>query len=84
MVKSSISTRGPKKNRGKSTGKALCIELGCGEYEKKFQIEEDARTLARYQEIMSDRGRKTAAMAEAKKQAAELQKKAEMLKKATR
>lgn len=47
--------------------------------EKNWQIEEDARTLARYQEIMMDAKRKKAAMNKAKQEAANLQKRAEVM-----
>ena len=42
--------------------------------ERKWQAEEDARTLARYQEIMEDSGRKGRAMKEATRQANDLEK----------
>ena len=42
--------------------------------ERKWQAEEDARTLARYQEIMGDYGRKGRAMKEATRQANDLEK----------
>ena len=42
--------------------------------ERKWQAEEDARTLARYQEIMGDSGRKGRAMKEATRQAKDLEK----------
>lgn len=48
--------------------------------EKEWQIEEDARTLARYQEIMNDSKRKVAAMNKAKKEAENLQKRADAMK----
>lgn len=47
--------------------------------EKKWQTEEDARTLARYEEIMSDTKRKNAAIKEAKKQASDLTKRAALM-----
>lgn len=47
--------------------------------EKKWQTEEDARTLARYEEIMSDTKRKNAAIKEAKKQASDLTKRATLM-----
>jgi hypothetical protein len=47
---------------------------------KKWQAEEDARTLARYQEIMNDSKRKSAAMSQAKKEAADLQRRADAMK----
>ena len=40
--------------------------------ERRWQAEEDARTMARYQEIMSDSKRKNAAVAQAKLEAAQL------------
>ena len=42
--------------------------------ELKWQAEEDARTLARYQEIIGDSGRKNRAMKEATRQANDLEK----------
>lgn len=48
--------------------------------EKRWQAEEDARTMARYQEIMSDTKRKSAAIAQAKQEAANLQKRANTMK----
>lgn len=48
--------------------------------EKRWQAEEDARTMARYQEIMSDTKRKSAAIAQAKQEAANLQKRANAMK----
>lgn len=50
--------------------------------EKRWQAESDARTLANYQEIMNDRSRKAAAIAQAKKQAQELQQRATIMAKA--
>lgn len=47
---------------------------------KRWQAEEDARTLARYQEIMQDRKRKVAAMNQAKQEASSLQKRADAMK----
>lgn len=44
--------------------------------EKSWQAEEDAMTMARYQEIMQDSKRKNAAMKAAKVQAANLTKRA--------
>lgn len=49
--------------------------------EKQWQIEEDARTLARYQEIMGDSKRKNQAIKQAQKEAALLMKRADNLKK---
>ena len=48
--------------------------------EKKWQAEEDARTMARYQEIMNNSKRKNAAIKQAKLEAANLQKRADALK----
>lgn len=48
--------------------------------EKQWQAEEDARTMARYQEIMLDSKRKNAAMKQAKKEADRLQKSADAMK----
>lgn len=45
-------------------------------WEKQYQLEEDARTLGRYQEIMMDTKRKNAAIKEAKRQANDLQERA--------
>lgn len=50
--------------------------------EKRWQREDDARTLQRYEEIMASSSRKRAAMAEAKKQAKELQNRAAQMQKA--
>lgn len=47
--------------------------------EQQWQAEEDARTMARYQEIMNDKSRMNRAMKEAKKQADELQKRAQAM-----
>lgn len=47
--------------------------------EKRWQAEEDARTMARYQEIMSDSKRKSAAVAQARLEAANLQKRADAM-----
>ena len=44
--------------------------------ELKWQAEDDARTMARYQEIMSDSARKTRAIKASKIEAANLQKRA--------
>lgn len=51
--------------------------------EKQWRAEEDARTLARYQEIMNDSKRKTAAMSQARQEAANLQKRADAMKQAS-
>lgn len=48
--------------------------------ERQWQAEEDARTMARYQEIMSDSKRKSAAMKQAKAEATNLQKRANAMK----
>lgn len=48
--------------------------------ERRWQAEEDARTMARYQEIMSDSKRRNAAVAQAKLEAAQLQKRADAMK----
>lgn len=47
---------------------------------KKWQAEDDARTLARYQEIMGDNKRKQAAIKQAKLEAANLEKRANAMK----
>lgn len=52
--------------------------------EQRWQAEEDARTMARYQEIMSDSRRKGAAIAQAKLEAANLQKRADAMKSAAK
>lgn len=44
--------------------------------ERKWQAEEDAHTMARYQEIMSDKARMSRAMKVAKQQASDLNKRA--------
>lgn len=49
--------------------------------EKRWQAEDDARTMARYEEIMADNSRKRAAIAEAKKQASDLNKRASIMNK---
>ena len=48
--------------------------------EKKWQAEDDARTMARYQEIMNDSKRRTAAMKQARTEAAALEKRAQAMK----
>jgi hypothetical protein len=48
--------------------------------ERRWQAEEDARTMARYQEIMSDSKRKSAAVAQARLEASNLQKRADAMK----
>lgn len=50
------------------------------EEEKRWQAAEDARTMARYQEIMNDSKRKKAAMSQARAEAANLQKRANAMK----
>ena len=50
--------------------------------ELQWQAEEDARTLVRYQEIMNDTKRRSAAIKQARIEATDLQKRAEMMKKA--
>lgn len=47
--------------------------------EKRWQAEEDARTMARYQEIMNDSRRKNAAIKQAKLEATNLQKRADSM-----
>lgn len=51
--------------------------------EKQWQAEEDARTLARYQEIMSSTARKNAAIKQAKAEASKLQQRANIMKAAS-
>lgn len=48
--------------------------------EQKWQAEEDARTMARYQEILADKARRQRAMKEAKKQANDLEKRTAAMK----
>ena len=48
--------------------------------EKRWQAVEDARTMARYQVIMSDTKRKSAAIAQAKQEVANLQKRVNAMK----
>lgn len=48
----------------------------------QWQSEEDARTMARYQEIMSDKARMNRAVKEAKRQASDLSKRANAMKSA--
>ena len=50
--------------------------------ERQWQTEEDVRTLARYQEIMNDSKRRSAALKGAKQEASNLQKRADNMKKA--
>lgn len=47
--------------------------------EARWRAEEDARTMARYEEIMSDTKRRTAAVKEAKRQAEDLNKRANVM-----
>ena len=49
--------------------------------ELQWQAEDDARTLARYQEIMADKARTNRAIKEAKKQANDLEKRTNIMKK---
>jgi hypothetical protein len=48
--------------------------------EKQWQAEDDARTMARYQEIISDSKRKAAAVKQARTEAARLEKSANAMK----
>lgn len=50
--------------------------------ELQWQAESDARTLAQYEEIMQDSSRKRAAVNQAKKEAAKLQKRVSVMQKA--
>lgn len=50
-------------------------EVKMSAQERKWQAEDDARTLDRYQEIMNDSGRKSRAMKEATRQANDIEKK---------
>lgn len=52
--------------------------------EKKWQAEDDARTLARYQELLQDKTRLNNAKKEAKNQAQQLNKQVQMLNKASK
>lgn len=49
--------------------------------EKKWQAEEDAYTMARYEEIMADSARKNAAVKAAKEKASDLNKRANAMNK---
>ena len=49
--------------------------------EKKWQAEEDAYTMARYEEIMSDSSRRNAAIKAAKEKASDLNKRANAMNK---
>lgn len=48
----------------------------------RWQAEDDARTMARYQEILADKTRMSRATKEAKRQAADLNKRAAIMSKA--
>lgn len=48
--------------------------------EKQWQAEEDARTMARYQEIMASSSRRNAAIKQASKEAKELESRAKAMK----
>ena len=48
--------------------------------ERKWQAEDDARIMAQYQEIMSDKARMSRATKEANRQAKDLQKRANVMK----
>ena len=50
--------------------------------EQQWQAEDDARTMARYQEIMSDKARMSRAIKEANKQAADMTKRANAMRSA--
>ena len=50
--------------------------------EQQWQAEDDARTMARYQEIISDKTRMSRAIKEANKQANDLTKRAKVMKNA--
>ena len=50
--------------------------------DQQWQAESDARTLATYQEILADKNRMNRAVKEAKKQVANLTKRAALMKKA--
>lgn len=52
--------------------------------EKRWQAEDDARTLARYQELLSDKTRLNAAKKEAKSQAEQLTKQVSLLNRASK
>lgn len=52
--------------------------------EKRWQAEDDARTLARYQELLSDKTRLNAAKKEAKNQAEQLTKQVSLLNRASK
>lgn len=50
--------------------------------EQKWQAQDDARTMAAYQELMQDKARMNRAIKEAKNQAKELEKRTNIMKKA--
>ena len=52
--------------------------------EQKWMAEDDARIMARYQEIMQDKPRMNRAIKEAKEQASRLQKQADTFKKVSK
>ena len=52
--------------------------------EQQWQAEEDARTMARYQEIMQDKARMSRATKEAEKQARDLSKRATIMQSAAK
>jgi len=52
--------------------------------EQEWQAEDDARTMARYEEIMGDSKRKARAIKKAKEQAADLQKRADAMTKVSK
>lgn len=52
--------------------------------EQQWQAEEDARAMARYQEILSDKSRMNRAVKIAKKQATDLNRRAEAMNKAAK
>ena len=52
--------------------------------EQQWQAEDDARTMARYQEILSDKARMGRAIKEANKQAQDLTKRASVMKSAAK
>jgi hypothetical protein len=54
--------------------------MATSKQEREWQAAEDARTLARYQEIMGDSRRKNAAIKQAKSEASALEKRANAMK----
>lgn len=52
--------------------------------ERQWQAEEDARTMARYQEILGDKSRMSRAVKVAKQQASDLNKRAQAMNKVAR